>query len=85
MYSKYYERSWKDALKDGFLSSSIDGTDKYVKNIQVGDDVYCHIAGYDFVGIGECTANAIPMKTFTVNDKGEQKSIMKVKWGKAFI
>lgn len=77
---EYYDRSWPDAIKYGFLSSNVGGTGKYLQNIQDGDIVYCHIAGCGFVGIGECKAAAVPMKAFTVTVDGEEKSIMDVPW-----
>ena len=54
----YAQRSWPDALKYGFLSANLGGSGKSIYNVQVGDTVYCHIAGYGFVGIGECTSTA---------------------------
>ena len=77
---EYYERSWPDALKYGFLSANLGGTGKYLQNIQEGDIVYCHIAGCGFVGIGECTAAAVPMKEFTVNVDGNMTSVIDVPW-----
>lgn len=62
----YANRSWPDALKFGFLSAGLGGSGKSIYNVQVGDLVYCYIAGYGFVGIGECTASAVPMKNFKV-------------------
>jgi hypothetical protein len=77
---EYYERSWPDALKYGFLSSNIGGTGKFLRNVQDGDIVYCHIAGAGFVGIGECTAAAVPMKQFTVTVDGAEVPITDVPW-----
>ena len=77
---EYYERSWPDALKYGFLSANLGGTGKYLQNIQEGDIVYCHIAGCGFVGIGECTAAAVPMKEFTVNVDGNMTSVIDIPW-----
>lgn len=77
---EYYEKSWSDALKFGFLSANIGGSGKYLKNIQEGDIVYCHIAGVGFVGIGECTAVATPMKDFTVKIDGAEIPITDVQW-----
>lgn len=77
---EYYERSWPDALKYGFLSSNVSGTGRFLQNIQEGDIVYCHIPGCGFVGIGECKAAAVPMRAFTVNVNDEDKSIMTVPW-----
>ncbi len=77
---EYFDRSWPDALKYGFLSANIGGTGKYLKNIQEGDIVYCHIAGCGFVGIGECKAVAVEMKDFNVLLDGEEQPIMNVPW-----
>lgn len=77
---EYNERSWADALKYGFLSANIQGSGKSLKNIQVGDIVYCHIAGSGFVGIGECTAMSVPMKRFTVSVNGENMAILDAPW-----
>ena len=77
---EYYERSWPDALKYGFLSSNIGGTGKFLRNVQDGDIVYCHIAGSGFVGIGECTAAAVPMKQFTVTVDGDEVPVTDVPW-----
>ena len=77
---EYYGKSWPDALKYGFLSANIGGTGRYLQNIQAGDIVYCHIAGSGFVGIGECTEPAVPMKEFKVNIDGQEESIDEIKW-----
>ena len=79
---EYYDKSWPDALKFGFLSANIGGSGKYLKNIQEGDIVYCHIAGSGFVGIGICTATAVPMKEFTVDVNGTAVPITDVQWVK---
>ena len=77
---EYYEKSWPDALAYGFLSANSGGSGKYLKNIQEGDVVYCHIAGSGFVGIGECTAAAVPMKDFIVEVDGVATPITQVQW-----
>lgn len=77
---EYNEKSWPDALKYGFLSANIGGSGRYLKNVQEGDIVYCHIAGYGFVGIGECTEIATPMKDFAVSIGGTEVPIMEVQW-----
>ena len=77
---EYYDKSWPDALKYGFLSSNIGGTGRYLQNIQAGDIVYCHIAGSGFVGIGECVEHAVTMKEFKVNVDGHEVAIDKIKW-----
>ena len=77
---EYWKRSWPDAHKYGFLSANMKNTGRYLRNIQVGDIIYCHIAGAGFVGIGECTALAVPMDRFTVTVDGEEKLIGDVPW-----
>ena len=79
---EYYNKSWPDALKYGFLSANIGGSGRYLKNIQKGDIVYCHIAGAGFVGIGICTGTAVPMKEFTVDIEGTAVPISDVQWVK---
>lgn len=77
---EYYEKSWPDALKYGFLSANNGGTGRFLKNIQEGDIVYCHIAGAGFVGIGICTASAVSMKQFFVSINGVDTSITDAPW-----
>ena len=77
---EYYDKSWPDALKYGFLSANIGGSGRYLKNIQEGDVVYCHIAGSGFVGIGICTATAVPMTEFMVSVDGTMLPIKDVEW-----
>ena len=77
---EYYDKSWPDALKYGFLSANIGGSGRYLKNIQEGDVVYCHIAGSGFVGIGICTATAVPMTEFMVSVDGTMVPIKDVEW-----
>ena len=60
----YSDRSWADALKYGFLSANVDGSGNRIYNIQVGDRLYCEIAGKGFIGIGECPATAVHMDEF---------------------
>ncbi len=76
----YADRSWPDALKYGFLSANIGGRGRYLYNVQIGDTIYCHIAGSGFVGIGECTSTAVPMTEFTVDVNGIQIPIENVQW-----
>lgn len=76
----YANRSWPDALKYNFLSANLGGSGKSIYNVQVGDTVFCHIAGYGFVGIGECTSTAVLMKNFMVNVDGVSKLISDVPW-----
>ena len=77
---EYYDKSWPDALKYGFLSANVGGSGRYLRNIQEGDVVYCHIAGSGFVGIGICTATAVPMSEFMVNMNGVSVPIKDVQW-----
>ena len=77
---EYFERSWPDAVKYGFLSANLNGSGKYINNVQVGDTVYCHIAGKGFVGIGECTAVAVPMGQFQVNVNNQDVLIENAPW-----
>lgn len=76
----YAERSWPDALKYGFLSANLGGSGKSIYNVQVGDTVYCHIAGHGFVGIGECTSTAVPMKNFKVMVDGTSTPVEDAPW-----
>lgn len=76
----YAERSWPDALKYGFLSANLGGSGKSIYNVQVGDTVYCHIAGHGFVGIGECTSTAVPMKNFKVMVDGTSTPVADAPW-----
>ena len=76
----YANRSWPDALKYGFLSANIGGRGKSIYNVQIGDMVYCHIAKSGFVGIGECTSTAVPMKDFKVNVNGVSKNVKNTPW-----
>ena len=76
----YADRSWIDALKYGFLSANLGGSGKSIYNVQVGDIVYCHIAGYGFVGIGKCTSTAVPMRNFRVMVNGVPTLISEVQW-----
>ncbi len=77
---EYNERSWPDALKYGFLSADIGGSGKYLKNIQEGDVIYCHIAGIGFVGIGICIAAAVPMTEFMVKVDEVDVPISEMQW-----
>lgn len=76
----YADRSWEDALKYGFLSANVGGSGRSLYNVQKGDMVFCHIAGNGFVGIGECTAAAVPMTEFKVLVNGEEKLIADAPW-----
>lgn len=76
----YADRSWPDALKYGFLSANLGGSGRSIYNVQVGDTIYCHIAGHGFVGIGECTSTAVPMKNFTVMVNGTATPVVDVPW-----
>lgn len=76
----YAERSWSDALKYGFLSANLGGSGKSIYNVQVGDIVYCYVAGYGFVGIGECTSTAVSMKNFKVMFDGTSIPVADAPW-----
>lgn len=76
----YADRSWPDALKYGFLSANLGGSGKSIYNVQVGDTIYCHIAGSGFVGIGECTSTAVPMKNFNVMVNGMATPVADAPW-----
>lgn len=45
-----YRRSWEDTRKWGFVSA-YSGSYNLLSNINVGDFVFCHIAGVGFVGV----------------------------------
>ena len=77
---EYSDRSWADARKYGFLSANICGSGKSLKNIQEGDIIYCHIAGFGFVGIGQCLSSAVPMKNFYVEDAGNKIPVSQIEW-----
>ena len=80
---EYADRSWPDALKYGFLSANVNGSGKQIHNVQVGDIVYCHVAGVGFLGIGECTGVAVPMMSFMVkDDAGNDVPITTVPWSR---
>ena len=76
----YANRSWADALKYGFLSANLGGSGKSIYNVQVGDTVFCHVAGSGFVGIGECTSTAVSMKNFMVQVDGVPTPISDAPW-----
>lgn len=81
---EYAGRSWPDALKYGFLSANSDGSGKQIHNVQVGDIVYCHVAGVGFLGIGECVGSAVPMAKFSVTyDSGAVQPIGEVQWSRS--
>ena len=72
-------RSWEDARKFGFVSAS-SGTNNLLTNLNVGDYVFCHIAGIGFVGVGICTSQAKPASEFCVSANGIQTPILSCKW-----
>lgn len=77
----YADRSWPDALKYGFLSANIGSrSGKSIYRVQVGDTVYCYIAGSGFVGIGECSSAAVPMKNFKVMVDGVSTPVSDAPW-----
>ena len=67
-------------MKYGFLSASLGGSGKSIYNVQVGDTVYCYIAGCGFVGIGKCTSTAVPMKNFKVMADGIPTPVSDASW-----
>ena len=67
-------------MKYGFLSANLGGSGRSIYNVQVGDTIYCHIAGHGFVGIGECTSTAVPMKNFTVMVNGTATPVVDAPW-----
>ena len=77
---EYLDRSWQDAVKYGFLSADETNSGRYLRNIHVGDTIYCHIAGIGFVGIAICTGKATNMKEFWVTENGEDKLIGNATW-----
>lgn len=72
-------RSWADARKYGFVSAG-GGGGTLLSNINIGDVIFCHIAGIGFVGIGTCVARETPAAQFTVNDDGTEKNILDCVW-----
>lgn len=76
----YTNRSWKDALQYGFLSANLNGSGRSIYNVQIGDIVYCYIAGSGYVGIGECTSTAVPMNNFMIQIDGLKMPINEAPW-----
>lgn len=75
-----YGRSWEDARKWGFVSAS-SSTTNLLSNINAGDMIFCHIAGTGFVGVGVCTAPAVPSDCFLIIDEdGIEKPILDCAW-----
>ncbi|MBS5733773.1 MAG: DUF262 domain-containing protein [Clostridiales bacterium] len=72
-------RSWEDAQKYGFVSAQGDGK-TYLNNIDVGDIIFCHIAGVGFVGIGVCTSRVRSAISFNVEVGGVTKNILDCEW-----
>lgn len=72
-------RSWEDARKFGFVSAS-SNTTNLLNNINVGDFVFCHIAGVGFVGVGVCTAKAMPAADFIIEENDVQTPILGCQW-----
>lgn len=72
-------RSWVDAHKYGFVSAyGVGGT--LLSNINVGDIIFCHIAGVGFVGVGTCISRETSASGFSVNDAGTIKNILDCDW-----
>ena len=76
----YADRSWKDALKYGFLSANISGSGLSLHKIQPGDLVFCYIKGSGFVGIGKCISSAVPMEDFKVDVNGIATPVAQAPW-----
>lgn len=76
----YAGKSWPDALQYGFLSAKVSGSGRSLYNVQVGDEVFCYIAGSGFVGIGECLEAAVPMAGFLVSVDGVQMPVQQAPW-----
>ena len=72
-------RSWEDARKYGFVSAYGDGGTR-LNNINVGDIIFCHIAGFGFVGVGTCTSRETPASNFSVNNDGIIKNVLDCNW-----
>lgn len=72
-------RSWEDARKYGFVSAYGDGGTR-LNRINVGDIIFCHIAGFGFVGVGTCTSRETPASSFSVNDDGIIKNVLDCNW-----
>lgn len=68
-------RSWEDARKFGFVSAS-SNSNNLLNNLNVGDFVFCHIAGSGFVGVGICVGKALPASEFFVGNV----NILDCKW-----
>ena len=72
-------RSWDDARKFGFVSAS-SNTNNLLCNINVGDFIFCHIAGVGFVGVGICTSAAESAANFLVDGNGAKTPILDCTW-----
>ena len=74
-----YGRSWEDARRCGFVSAG-GGTTSLICNINVGDFIFCHIAGIGFVGVGICTSAAVSADNYMVDNNGTEAPILKCTW-----
>ena len=65
-------RNWDDNRKYGYLGAG--QGQKYSRplaHLKVGDKVFAYMRGLGYVGFGEVTKAAIPVKDFTVNSVGK--------------
>lgn len=62
-------RNWEDCVRYGFISA---GQKTYLtaamRKLEAGHTIYAYIGGYGYVGFGEVIEEAVPIKSFTVND-----------------
>lgn len=72
-------RSWEDARKFGFVSACSNGNN-LLCNINVGDFIFCHIAGRGFVGVGICVSTANSAANFIVDVDGVKKPVLDFTW-----
>ena len=72
-------RSWEDARKYGFVSAS-SNANNLLSNLNVGDYVFCHIAGVGFVGVGVCTSQAKSAQDFYVEVNGVLTPVLSCQW-----
>jgi len=58
-------RAWEDSRKYGFMRAG--GGRRYIeaaKKLKVGDKLFAYLSGHGYVGFGEVTAEAVPLKDF---------------------
>jgi hypothetical protein len=72
-------RTWEDARKYGFISAG--GGAWYSRTLKVlkpGDRVWVKDPGYGYLGVGEVTGAAVPVKEFTVTTPAGEKPALEV-------